>query len=90
MSHTPGPWVVEREKLIVARTGDYFDGQTVALIYRPKHDASLIAATLDLLEALKRINDAFTKYGSNREFCEWFRTTEVGNVRAAIAKAEGR
>lgn len=97
--HTPGPWVVEVERVAEARIvgGDV----TVALVLNdaPSHDheaarawradASLIAAAPDLLEALEQLAnrvDPGTK-GRNISIASFVAALEA--ARAAITKARG-
>lgn len=91
--HTPGPWFVETH-VPVSPTGVQVsafedDGNRVARFvvesFRPKGDASLIAAAPELLSILKTLcaldeSEVFVKRPWEETFAE---------ARAAIAKATG-
>ena len=80
--HTPGPWRVEDESLIVEQwPDDKLGGHIVAAVYpHPPRgravNALLIAAAPDMLAELKRLRDVV---GDEDASC----------IEAVIAKAEG-
>lgn len=84
--HTPGPWYTHRsavpdwcEQNIIASEPD---GVDVALTYRSKADAALIAAAPDMLAALEVVRDFLTDE-------PYLHTKEWDAVNAAIRKARG-
>lgn len=87
MSHTPGPWEIER-----SFNGCWVDGITsgkVTICYGSIDEANarLIAAAPELLAMLKRAADDL---GFN-EICGLAHDGEVaGEFRALIAKVEGK
>jgi hypothetical protein len=93
-THTPGPWKIDgRGYRPDTKNGGEFvpihaeRGGWIADVREPDANARLIAATPDLLAALKLAlrwidPDASPVPLSNREVCN--------RIRAAIAKAEGR
>ena len=78
--HTPGPWVIRYDGHggISVLTENYQIGY-VSSEPRQEADAHLIAAAPELLAAAKE----FLRIADRR-------TVEADNLRAAIAKAEGR
>jgi hypothetical protein len=86
---TPGPWLVKtiHGDLKVIQKGSYEKLAPGMVSYRcvteleNKHDAKLIAAAPELLEALQDALHAYDKHG---EHSEW------DFARAAIAKALGK
>lgn len=90
--HTPGPWTIQPP--MIQRTPRWLIigcGKVVAdcgLSETVPHDARLIAAAPDMLEALKRI--AYEPQGrSDASHADVLGAVEK-IARAAIAKAEGR
>lgn len=81
MAHTPGPWSVGDDQLVV-----WSDVITVAEARRSRADARLIAAAPELLEVAKKLaawESDPDGYGGD--------LAEIGCMaRAAIAKAEGK
>ena len=99
-NHTPGPWVIDAcedacGNLTVRRADGTEHGNTeqepISTVYSP-HDASLIAAAPDLLEALREIYAEVTEdnAGLTRDDYESIVLTIRDVASAAIAKAEGR
>jgi hypothetical protein len=97
---TPGPWVIDAcedacGNLTVRRADGTEHGNTeqepISTVYSP-HDASLIAAAPDLLEALREINAEVTEdnAGLTRYEYEQIVLTICDIARTAIAKAEGK
>lgn len=105
--HTPGPWMCDSDPIkgdplnrvryrVVAR------GKTITQCYysssdeQAEHDARLIAAAPDLLEALvgmlSIINDSngVSGYHLNGDIAVWGEFPEVDAASAAIAKATGQ
>jgi hypothetical protein len=99
MTHTPGPWRIEGHRkypkgTIVEWTvsfgfspaGDGPEGY-VGYVNASKEDARLMAAAPDLLEALKKLEEA----SDDSDDCQYgtLSTSFVRDIaRAAIAKAE--
>lgn len=94
MSHTPGPWVIERHEnpnisawlLTAPALGtDRDDWNTAAIIGVPLADANLIAAAPELLQSLRYLAEQFIEVSSG----DW--ATHPAWLQAArvIAKAEG-
>lgn len=93
-NHTPGPWFNNDTQLDIRPIKDGLLGDPVALVSHTnpngKADASLIAASPDLLDALKAF---VAPWNEGRRFQDMdvddvLRLQERAN--AAIAKAEGR
>jgi hypothetical protein len=90
MSHTPGPWRIEHDHDITIYSGD------VPLVHTMGDEASeanarLIAATPDLLEALKDIvEDLEARWDMSDRRTNPGIVSCVEKGRHAIAKAEGR
>ena len=89
MKHTPGPWSLGIQPKAIVVWGDATMPRTVVAripnVGYPEHahhDARLIAAAPDLLDALVRAERAISGYteSSRRECC-------IEGIRAAIAKA---
>lgn len=83
MKHTPGPWSVDYEvsedgPMIVNRTGVCFV-QVYSVKGKAKHDAHLIAAAPEMLEALEDV----------KRYCEDHGRDYPASVWKAIAKARG-
>ena len=109
MSHTPGPWATEGFDKIDASTGNFYGGiivgsngeDIVAQCVLP-HNAKLIAATPELLEALKEmihLAEFWINREDRRDYSRgrWMMWHALGhgsnallNAREAIAKAEGK
>lgn len=75
---TKGPWVVDHKSPFLVRAGDDIDGRHIAHVgpanYTPRfdvdeHNAQLIAAAPDLLEALEAVLNA-GRGTSGREKCQ--------------------
>lgn len=85
--HTPGPWrhtkggYVYAADCVVAKVGDFADTELLPFNRRWLADSDLIAAAPEMLEALKSAASYFEWYGGE---------ATLDQVRAAIAKAEGR
>ena len=86
MSHTPGPWNLEHGHRGFVITDGVYDVAVVRDFGNEdnKANAILISAAPDLLAALKAIVEAWEVTGG---MC--FKNNEIGNARAAIAKAKG-
>lgn len=103
--HTPGLWIADANEIAVIREDDGEYIPIAELISGPHTnteqmvaDGNLMAAALDMYEALKRVADvtalreAILMTGahiSHHHTCELIEEDRLG-VRAAIAKAEGR
>ena len=74
--HTPGPWRIKGE--MTRRTLKGANGKSIVVVERwtKEEDACLIAAAPDLLAALKLVEP-------------YVSLDHLGQVQAAIAKAEG-
>lgn len=87
--HTPGPWRIVRDEdgcFEIADENGLLINKTVARGGTTNRaNARLIAAAPDLLEACESALIALTNPGS-----ENWRQTALTDIRAAIAKAEGR
>jgi hypothetical protein len=80
MTHTPGPWFANRHQV---ETKDRIVASKLN-----QHDANLIAAAPDMLEALKEIANGKPWQDRFRVFVAIARYQKT--ARAAIAKAEGK
>ena len=94
--HTPGPWTVRRYKAGYEITTPTATAEAVVtrLVSASFHDARLIGAAPDLLEALREITDrlgALDLYsGEGTAELSSAIVIATDRARAAIAKAEGR
>ena len=90
--HTPGPWFIERRTYdnettyygVTASDGHGWSGNRYMSVSGciDEHDARLIAAAPELLEALQKI--------AGNTYDEWTNGAEAARIaRAAIAKATG-
>ena len=93
MKHTPGPWSIETEDEYCGQI-DAANGEIVGVFVEDpnEHDARLIAAAPELLDALKYATDALSgglwDYGPGQD--EHEKCNEVlESCRAVIAKATG-
>lgn len=91
---TKGPWVVDHKSPFLVRAGDDIDGRHIAHVgpanYTPRfdvdeHNAQLIAAAPDLLEALEAVLNA-GRGTSGRIILD---EEDEARARAAIARAKG-
>lgn len=89
-AHTPGPWWVCNDELVLSQDGD------IAEIFSPKGkvleaNALLIAAAPDLLAALIKILERYTALANSGDVGFWDCELEPQVIasRAAIAKAIG-
>jgi hypothetical protein len=84
-AHTPGPWEAwQRQSAVFVVACDF----QVALLCDGNNsqinaNAHLLAAAPDMLDALKNIEESLTADGGNYPLL-------LPEIRAAIAKAEGR
>jgi hypothetical protein len=93
--HTPGPWVAkpdpnacQPDDWCVGLSGSEANIDKVAVC--SKQDAHLIAAAPDLLEALKKVNDAACYASEEDTETREAALLMIGQLaRAAIARAEG-
>ena len=81
MSHTPGPWTVEKgnNALTILAKNYYGVARTYGTGEEDKANARLIAAAPDMLAALKEADEIILKTTGKRSFA----------VEIAIAKAIG-
>lgn len=93
--YTPGPWAVKHGKWITAIRGDHegeiIAGPTYWMEDAPEEaaaNARLIAASPDLLAALKMLHDNIAEYAALNHL-GGFDNQDMRNARAAIAKATG-
>lgn len=92
-NHTPGPWSFENDAGIY-----HINAPHVGWVCETtERDARLIAAAPDMYEALRRMEVEFHDYHyhgcpSDRKVgnCECFAGALLNEVRAALAKANGR
>jgi hypothetical protein len=94
MKHTPGPWNVRKTATTIRIVGPNIravNNKTVANVRLRDgsyHDARLIAAAPELLEALKLANEMLNHlYKKTNDDAP--DNVDHGKVRLAIAKAEG-
>lgn len=89
-AHTPGPWEApgrDGDEWVICTHKSKGKRRTVAHAYS-EHDARLIAAAPDMLEALREILSTTVGRGDG-SFADF--VNEVRDIaRAAISKAEGR
>jgi len=83
MTHTPSPWTMgemQGDNIVI----ENFDGLEICTVWEdPKqHDARLIAAAPDLLEALCKLAELYDAMGAPRGACR-------NMAEAAINKATG-
>lgn len=102
--HTPGPWSVETvstqvgycHKILPVRACIYVDGFSNAPKTERLADARLMAAAPEMYAALKKLEASFAEVGCNPHsgICATEEdkgcTCWVGDVRAAVSRAEGR
>ncbi len=86
MAHTPGPWEVNSELVVLDKNNNEVCVPAIsAQLLECKDNARLIAAAPDMLTALKMAQDYLGGWPSDPH-----QRNAREAVRAAIAKAEGR
>jgi hypothetical protein len=105
-THTPGPWIWKDDTLIAPNAPSDYEGyggdpvvvETDSGVYPPRGvDRALIAAAPELLEALKKFQDAMLRFGNWDDGCFYYNNRSASELQrpieaawVAIAKAEGR
>ena len=97
--HTPGPWFIERRThdnettyyWVTASDGHGWSVDRYMSVSGciDEHDARLIAAAPELLEALKEAHNALELFASDESPSGQIAVAAVMQARAAIAKATG-
>ena len=89
MSHTPGPWICSSRKLGLDEGPLFYVDSADCVVAEvcDEHDAQLIAAATEMLEALKNVDECITVDLRECTAAEGFDTKAL---KAAIAKAEGK